>query len=178
MYITRDHPIHYTHHTMLRRKPPTGQAENVKTNLSNNLFNHLISNVMATLIKVKAGEQQSKIDAVTKETGAKSLAGGLQLSEGNHTLQVADKGAFGILLVDSANGDKWALPIVAGKVGKETFVIDATPGAKTLVIADNFYVGMQAGGKYTITVESRKGRKVVTAVVDATATPNSEEEEE
>lgn len=132
---------------------------------------------MATLIKVKAGDQQSKIDSVTKETGAKSLAGGLQLAEGEHTLQVADKDAFGILLVDSANGDKWALPIVAGKIGKETFVRDATPGAKTLVIADNFYVGMQAGGKYTITVESRKGRKVVTNVVPAGETSSNEDDE-
>ena len=133
---------------------------------------------MAKLIAVKAGEQQSKIDAITKETGAKSLAGGLQLAEGEHTLIVADKKAFGILLVDSANGDKWALPIVAGKVGKETFELSETPGAKTLVIADNFYVGMQAGGKYTITVESRKGRKVVTNVVPSDATSSSEEDED
>lgn len=127
---------------------------------------------MATLSKVKAGEQQKALDAASK-AGSKTLAGGLNLPEGNYPFTTAEKGAFGILEVESAASGKWALPIVAGSMkvdGKtETFVLSDEPGAKTLVIPDAFFVGMQPANNYIITITKRKGRSVVTAVEPASA---------
>ena len=65
------------------------------------------------------------------------------------------------------------MPIVAGTVTvsgskeKIQFVLDEKPGAKTLVIPDNFFIAMQPGATYTITVANRNGRKVVSNVIPA-----------
>lgn len=127
---------------------------------------------MATITKVKKDEREAALAAASK-AGARTLAGGLNLPEGNHEFLVADKSAFAILNVESKQSGKWALPIVAGTVTvagskeKIQFVLDEKPGAKTLVIPDNFFIAMQPGATYTITVASRNGRKVVSNVVPA-----------
>jgi hypothetical protein len=138
---------------------------------------------MATLVNVSTKERENKLRELTA-SGAKSLAGGLQLPEGVHTFTVAEKKPFGFLEVESAASGKWVLPIVAGTmtVGKEkiAFELSAEPGAKTLVIPDNFYLAMVANGQYAITIESRKGRKVVTNVepADALKPANADEDED
>ncbi len=127
---------------------------------------------MATLTKVGPNSRAKAIEKAQKE-GASTLAGGLALAIGNHKLVVAgEKEAFALLNVESKTSGKWALPIVAGTVTSEggkksTFVLSEKPGAATLVIPDNFYLEMQPNASYTITVESRKGRKVITNVVPA-----------
>lgn len=136
--------------------------------------------IMAKLTKVKADQREAALEAASK-AGAKTLAGGLNLPEGTYPFQVADKGAFGILEVESAASGKWALPIVAGTMkvnGKtETFVLSDEPGAKTLVIPDAFYTAMQNNAIYNITIGSRKGRKVVTGVEPAEAGASTEDDE-
>lgn len=122
---------------------------------------------MATLTTVKASEREQALAKASKD-GAKTLAGGLNLPEGEYAFQVADKQAFGLLNVESANSGKWALPIVAGTMqvnGKsEKFILSAEAGAKTLVIPDNFYTQMALNASYIITIAKRKGRSVVVAV--------------
>lgn len=127
---------------------------------------------MATLRTVKASEREKAL-ATANAAGMKTLAGGLNLPEGKHSFQVAEKGAFGLLEVESAASGKWALPIVAGTMivngKKETFVLSDEPGAKTLVIPDSFYTAMQLNATYSIEIGSRKGRKVVIGVEAAEA---------
>ncbi|WP_295671107.1 hypothetical protein [uncultured Mucilaginibacter sp.] len=122
-----------------------------------------------SITAVNNGEQSAKLAEAVKN-GAKSLSGGLTIPEGIHEFLTAEKGAFGILNVKGTSSGDWALPIVAGTMtladgkGKETFELSTRPGAKNLVIPDTFYVGMQANTSYSITIEMRKGRKVVTNV--------------
>ncbi len=108
----------------------------------------------------------AQIAKVTKENNATSLSGGLTLPEGEHTLKVAAKAAFGVLLVEAGDGKNWALPIVAGTVDKTKFELSDKAGASTLVIADAFITEMKAGGEYIITVSmNKKNRKVISNVV-------------
>ncbi|MCO5950851.1 hypothetical protein [Mucilaginibacter flavidus] len=124
---------------------------------------------MTTITAVNNGEQAAKLAEATKN-GAKTLSGGLNVPEGTHEFLTAEKNAFGILNVKSTVSGQWALPIVAGTMtleggkSKETFEISAKPGAKNLVIPDAFYVTMQTNTSYSITIEMRKGKKVVTNV--------------
>lgn len=134
---------------------------------------------MATLTKVKKDEREAALAAASK-AGARTLAGGLNVPEGDHKFVVAEKAPFGILNVESAASGKWALPIVAGTMDvngkKETFVLSEENGAKTLVIPDNFFVSMQAGSEYIVSIGTRKGRKVVTGVVPAGETSSEDDE--
>ncbi len=134
---------------------------------------------MATLTVVKADQREAALEAASK-AGAKTLAGGLNLPEGKHKFQVADKKAFGLLEVESQASGKWALPIVAGTMtvnGKaETFILSAEPGAKTLVIPDSFYTAMQLNGIYSIEIGTRRGRKVVIGVEAAEAVTDPDED--
>jgi hypothetical protein len=130
---------------------------------------------MATITAVKKDRASKEAAlAAASKAGARTLAGGLNLPEGKHSLLTADKGTFGILNVESKNSGKWALPIVAGVVtcadgAKVEFVLSDKPGAKTLVIPDSFFIEMQSNQNYSITVEARNGRKVVTSVTPAEA---------
>jgi hypothetical protein len=132
-----------------------------------------------------AKTRAAKEEALNKASaaGARTLAGGLSLPEGKHSLLTADKNTFGILNVDSKTSGKWALPIVAGVVtcadgAKVEFVLSDKPGAKTLVIADNFFMEMQSNQPYIITVgKSANGRKVVTSVIPADAIAEGSEAE-
>lgn len=139
-------------------------------------------NNMANLVTVKAGEQQKQLDAMSAK-GARTLAGGLNLPEGIFPFTVAKEKAFGILEVQSADKTDWALPIVAGTMtvnGKKIeFVRSAEPGAKTLVIPDTYYTGMEIGKSYNVTIGSRRNRKVVLAVEPLEAgaeTPSTDED--
>lgn len=137
---------------------------------------------MAKLTVAQQSKRESILRDLTK-SGAKSLAGGLQVAEGTHKFAVAEKAAFGFLEVQSATSGDWVLPIVAGTMTTEqgekiTFELSDLPGAKTLVIPDNFYLAMQLGIAYAVTIESRKGRKVVTNVEPADAMKPVAEEAE
>lgn len=137
---------------------------------------------MATLTKVKKADREAAL-AKAAASGARTLAGGLNLPSGIHKFVVADKDAFGILNVESKQSGKWALPIVAGTCTvsgtgeKISFVLDEKPGAKTLVIPDNFFLGMQTNTEYNITIDLRNGRKVVTNVVPAEVEETVEDED-
>ncbi len=136
---------------------------------------------MATLVKVKKAEREKALAEAAK-SGARTLAGGLNLPEGKHNLLVADKEAFGILNVESQRSGKWALPIVAGTItvagtGEKIAVeLSEKPGAKTLVIPDSFFIQMQTNTNYTISVETRNSRRVVTDVVPAEVGAEVEED--
>lgn len=126
---------------------------------------------MSTITKMKdtKASKQKAIDAAIA-SGATTI-GGFTLPLGKHTLLVADKDAFGLLNVErKSDKQKFALPIVAGTItygGTNTKVnveISDKPGAKTLVVPDSFFIDMQCNATYTITVEERNGRKVVTSV--------------
>lgn len=126
------------------------------------------------------GRKKALKDAADKEY--QSLAGGLQLPEGDHKFITAEKNTFGLLMVDGANG-KWALPIVAGEVteagtgAKHTFVITNNKGDKNLVIQDMYFLAMQGSTEYTIRIgRNAKGQKVVTEV--GTPTENTVETKE
>lgn len=126
---------------------------------------------MATVTKVAAKDREKAISKAEKD-GARTLAGGLNVPEGTHRLQVSDKNAFGLLNVESKTSGNWALPIVAGTLTIEgaeemEFEISDKSGAKTLVIPNQFYLEMKEGSEYEITFETRNGRKVVTNVVAA-----------
>lgn len=135
---------------------------------------------MANLVTVKASEREKAIAAQSAK-GNKTLAGGLNLPEGTFIFHVAEKAAFGILEVQSQTSGNWALPIVAGTMDvegkKETFVLSAEPGAKTLVIPDNFYLAMQLNATYKVEIGTRKGRKVVIGVEAAEADATAEDAE-
>lgn len=124
---------------------------------------------MATVQIVAKKDRVSALEAASK-AGARTLAGGLNVPEGTHSFLVADKQAFGLLNVESKASGKWALPLVAGTMTiassgeKIAFEISDKPGAKTLVIPDSFYIEMQTNATYSVTVENRNGRKVVTGV--------------
>jgi hypothetical protein len=132
----------------------------------------------AELIKLENDSQTARIAQLLKEQakGATTI-GGFTLPLGKHELLVAEKDAFGFLNVTSkATKDRpatlFSLPIVAGTLTYENGVkisveVSARPGAKTLVIPDGFYVEMACNATYTITVEERNGRKVVTNVSSA-----------
>lgn len=138
---------------------------------------------MATLTQVKdtKASRQKAIDAAIA-AGATTI-GGFSLPLGNHLLLVAPKDAFGILNVErKSDNQKFALPIVAGTItlasgAKIEVVLSDKPGAKTLVVPDSFYLEMQCNAAYTITVEERNGRKVVTAVVPAEVAEEEEVED-
>lgn len=126
---------------------------------------------MATVTKVAAKDREKAL-AKAEASGARTLAGGLNVPEGTHKLQVAAKNAFGILNVTSASSGEWALPIVSGTLSIEgaeeiEFELSDKAGAKTLVIPNQFYLEMAEGAEYDVTFETRKGRKVVTNVVPA-----------
>ncbi len=124
---------------------------------------------MATVQIVAKKDRESALAAAEK-AGARTLAGGLNVPEGTHSFLVADKQAFGLLNVESKASGKWALPLVAGTMTiagtgeKITFEISDKAGAKTLVIPNNFYIEMQNNVAYSIKIETRNGRKVVTGV--------------
>lgn len=128
---------------------------------------------MATLTAVKDTKKsrQAAIEAAIA-SGATTI-GGFSLPLGKHTILVADKDAFGLLNVErKSDNQKFALPIVAGTItlaskAKIEVVISDKPGAKTLVVPDNFFLEMACNATYEITVEERNGRKVVTNVVPA-----------
>lgn len=130
---------------------------------------------MSTITKLpKTREGREKGLEAAMKSGARTLAGGLNLPIGTHSFVVADKDCFAILNVESKTSGKWALPIVAGTVTtadgeKIAFVLSEKPGAKTLVIPDNFFINMQPNTEYAITVDNRNGRKVVTNVSDDVA---------
>lgn len=136
---------------------------------------------MATVTKVKKADREKALIAAAA-SGARTLAGGLNLPEGIHSFLVADKEAFGILNVESKNSGKWALPIVAGTVTvagtgeKIAFELSEKPGAKTLVIPDSFFISMQTNTAYAISIETRNGRKVVTNVAVGEAVEVGEED--
>jgi hypothetical protein len=127
---------------------------------------------MANLITVKASEREKAIAAQAAK-GNKTLAGGLNLPEGKFPFHVAEKSAFGLLEVTSQSSGNWALPIVAGTMdvngAKETFILSAEAGAKTLVIPDSFYLSMQLNASYIVEIGTRRGRKVVIGVEPAEA---------
>lgn len=136
---------------------------------------------MATVTKVKKADREKAL-AAAAASGARTLAGGLNLPEGIHSFLVADKEAFGILNVESKNSGKWALPIVAGTVTvagtgeKIAFELSEKPGAKTLVIPDSFFISMQTNTAYAISIETRNGRKVVTNVAVGEAVEAGDED--
>lgn len=130
---------------------------------------------MATLTAVKDTKKsrQAAIEAAIA-SGATTI-GGFSLPLGKHTILVADKDAFGLLNVErKSDKQKFALPIVAGTItlasgAKIEVVVSDKPGAKTLVVPDNFFLEMACNATYEITVELRNDRKVVTNVVPAEA---------
>lgn len=137
---------------------------------------------MATLTKVKKVDREKAL-ALAVASGARTLAGGLNLPDGIHSFLVAEKEAFGILNVESKASGKWALPIVAGTVTvagtneKIIFELSEKPGAKTLVIPDNFFISMQTNTVYAIEVGAAgNGRKVVKNVTVATEVAAGEED--
>lgn len=136
---------------------------------------------MANLVTVKADEREKAIAAQAAK-GNKTLAGGLNLPEGKFIFHVAEKKAFGLLEVESQTSGNWALPIVAGTMNvngkKETFVLSADAGAKTLVIPDSFYLAMQLNATYMVEIGTRKGRKVVVSVEAADAKTSEEDDDE
>ena len=127
---------------------------------------------MATVKIVKPKERAAALNEATKDGKAQSLSSGINIPTGKHSFIVADKDAFGFLFVTSNKGGvskDWVLPIVAGSMETEDgqtieFEISDKPGAKTLVIPDALYLKMQLNGDYTITVDNRNGRNVVTNV--------------
>lgn len=135
---------------------------------------------MATVTAVKDTKKsrQAAIEAAIA-SGATTI-GGFSLPLGKHKILVADKDAFGILNVErKSDSQKFALPIVAGTITTEQgnkieVVISDKPGAKTLVVPDNFFLEMQCNASYELTIELRNDRKVVTNVTPA----NVEVEEE
>ena len=137
---------------------------------------------MATLTAVKDTKKsrQAAIEAAIA-SGATTI-GGFSLPIGKHGLLVAPKDAFALLNVErKSDGQKFALPIVAGTITTDKGLkieveISDKPGAKTLVVPDSFYLEMACNGNYTITVEERNGRKVVTAVVPAEVAEEVEED--
>jgi hypothetical protein len=130
---------------------------------------------MATVTAVKDTKKsrQAAIEAAIA-SGATTI-GGFSLPLGKHTILVADKDAFALLNVErKSDKQKFALPIVAGTITlgnadktKIAVEISDKPGAKTLVVPDNFYLEMQCNATYDFTVEERNGRKVVTNVTPA-----------
>ena len=125
---------------------------------------------MSTVVKLK-DTKKSKLEGIEKaiEGGATTI-GGFSLPIGKHNVLVAEENAFALLnVVRKSDGQKFALPIVAGTITLESgskveTVLSDKPGAKTLVVPDSYFVEMQCNAEYTITIEERNGRKVVTAV--------------
>jgi hypothetical protein len=148
--------------------PPCREKNAIQTNSFINNYQKFIK-MTTSITTVNNGEQSAKLAEAVKN-GAKSLSGGLTIPEGIHEFLTAEKDAFGILNLKGTSSGDWALPIVAGTmtlaVGKEkeTFVLSTRPGTKNLIIPDAYFVTMQANMSYSITVEMRKGKKVVTNV--------------
>lgn len=125
---------------------------------------------MATLTVVKDTKKsrQAAIEAAIA-SGATTI-GGFSLPLGKHTILVADKDAFGLLNVErKSDNQKFALPIVAGTItlekgAKIEVVVSDKPGAKTLVVPDNFFLEMACNATYEFTIGERNGRKVVIAL--------------
>lgn len=133
---------------------------------------------MATITKVK-DTKKARQEGIEKAIAAGATTiGGFSLPLGKHLILVAEKDAFALLNVTrKSDGQLFALPIVAGTIQLESGVkitveISDKPGAKTLVVPDNFYLEMQCNATYEFEIGERNGRKVVTSVV-----PSEEEVE-
>lgn len=98
------------------------------------------------------------------------IGSNFRLPIGIHQLLVADKDAFGMLVVErKSDNQKFALNLVAGTITTNegiVHIIENTEkaGAKTLAFPDSFFLEMQCNGDYDITV-NEKG--YVTAVQPA-----------
>lgn len=87
-----------------------------------------------------------------------------KLPEGTHQLLVAEKNAFGILIIEGKNGanagKKFALNLVAGTVTTSEGIMHTIEntdkaGFKTLAFPDKFFIEMQCNGDYYITINDK-----------------------
>jgi len=102
-----------------------------------------------------------------------------RLPEGVHQLLVADKDAFGVLIIESKRlQKKFALNIVAGTVTTNEGIVHTIensnkPGVKTLAFPDVIFFEMACNGDYNITV-NEKGYVIAVNAVDYEAVPASQ----
>lgn len=139
---------------------------------------------MATITAVKDTKKSRAAALEAAIAGGATTIGGFSLPLGTHQITVAPKDAFALLNVErKSDKQKFALPIVAGTItleksgAKITVEISDKPGAKTLVVPDNFYLEMACSATYNFTVEERNSRKVVTSVVPAEVEETVEDED-